>query len=595
MAEYDERQLALLGPALDQSEESTKLQTSDSEQQEFFTALQSLPPSALPLDCDLSETPNPSDQLADVSMDQLAVRWDPRIRVVFKCPRGLTIQIDQAEQQALTISSRPQGSSEHTPFVDLIGCIQGRSDAMFSLKAGIIHCNFFYMPNCDNVIMYNWGDLLEVQCGSESEFSAKLPSTECCTLTLGTWKVGTPKQALEFQLWPRQYSITIEEERLLRKRKPNTRVLPAAKRSHMPGPDRLPLMHLETPLSLSLEGEIARIAYTLADDEDWLAYRPSEGQTLSMRHQDADDPGYCLAYEHTRWERQSRISHTFKAIMIDDRTSAKPVVVKSFKQPHKMYAQEEGKRRLAITSAARMWYTEFKQHRQLDHPQIARLLGYDARIHTLFIEFHSFPDLSSLHWRSNAGLFKGSHTDAHRILTDISSALIYLEDKGILHNDIKPGNILYGENFAGTRSGAILIDFGMAQEETGSLVMGGTPWYVPREFAEARRGYPADIWSLGISMLYLRKHIQLPEKLPQYQGWNLAECRGGHIPEQMLRWLKAIGNLQSNLQASCWNSKREGYELDLIICKMLKENAGDRITRSELVQQTREWRDRGSR
>lgn len=166
-----------------------------------------------------------------------------------------------------------------------------------------------------------------------------------------------------------------------------------------------------------------------------------------------------------------------------------------------------------------------------------------------------------------------------------------MEDKGVLHNDIKPANILYGRDLALARRSAKLIDFGLAQEEAGSMVLGGTCWYVPGELAEGRRGYPADIWSLGVSMLYLRKYIKLPEKPPQDQWWDLGECRGGRVPKQMSRWLEMIRDLRSDIQASCLQNNREGSELDLIICKMLEKDASDRITRSELAQQTRKWRE----
>lgn len=351
-----------------QSEESTQLVTSDSEQQEFFTAPEpfTLVSSSL-LDRDPGDSPNASTQHADVPLEQLVVRWDSRIRVVFKRPRGLSFQIDQAEQQSLTIWPRTSGSSEKQPYVDFIGCIQGRSDPMFSLKVGSIQCNFFYVPNCDDVIMYNRGGFLEVQCTSKSEFSAQLPANECCTLKLGTWKVWTPQHALEFQLWPRQYSIAVEEERVLGKRRTGESMLPATKRRHMLGSDRSLFMDAMIPLSSSLEGETAHIAYRLADDQAWFAFRPRNGQTLRMRDGHADEPGYCLAYKYARWERQSRTSYVFHANLNDNMTSTKGVVVKTFTQPHKMYAQEEEKRRLVITNAARMWYAEFKQHRQLDH------------------------------------------------------------------------------------------------------------------------------------------------------------------------------------------------------------------------------------
>lgn len=94
--------------------------------------------------------------------------------------------------------------------------------------------------------------------------------------------------------------------------------------------------------------------------------------------------------------------------------------------------------------------------------------------------------------------------EATKILTDILRGLSYAHEQGILHRDLKPGNILLSK--FGT---AKITDFGMAREEKDGVFflsphlnrpgMSGTPEYMS---PEAARGEDADrqsdIFSAGI-------------------------------------------------------------------------------------------------
>ncbi|WP_051108830.1 serine/threonine-protein kinase [Actinomadura flavalba] len=93
----------------------------------------------------------------------------------------------------------------------------------------------------------------------------------------------------------------------------------------------------------------------------------------------------------------------------------------------------------------------------------------------------------------------------HRRVAEIGlqmlAALRAAHEKGILHRDVKPSNVLI------TASGrVVLTDFGIAQMEgdatltqTG-LVM-GSPAYIPPERARGERAVPAsDLWALGATM-----------------------------------------------------------------------------------------------
>jgi serine/threonine protein kinase, bacterial len=100
-------------------------------------------------------------------------------------------------------------------------------------------------------------------------------------------------------------------------------------------------------------------------------------------------------------------------------------------------------------------------------------------------------------------------TGVRGILLSLLSILDYVHSKGIIHRDIKPDNII----LRSSDQKPVLIDFGAVKETirsvvnssgypTRSLVI-GTPGYMPSEQAVGRPVYATDIYSLGLTAIYL--------------------------------------------------------------------------------------------
>ncbi|WP_328726400.1 serine/threonine-protein kinase [Streptomyces sp. NBC_00259] len=91
---------------------------------------------------------------------------------------------------------------------------------------------------------------------------------------------------------------------------------------------------------------------------------------------------------------------------------------------------------------------------------------------------------------------------AARIGAEVLSALRAAHGEGVLHRDVKPANVLLGDD-----GSVVLTDFGIAMVEgdssltmTGEVV--GSPEYLPPERALGRTPGPeSDLWSLGV-LLY---------------------------------------------------------------------------------------------
>ncbi|TET31472.1 MAG: tetratricopeptide repeat protein [Planctomycetota bacterium] len=135
---------------------------------------------------------------------------------------------------------------------------------------------------------------------------------------------------------------------------------------------------------------------------------------------------------------------------------------------------------------------EFTILTSLRHPNIARVFdfGFDEKAGSWFYtsEF--------LEGRTITETCKGlSYADQSRLFAQVLRALAHIHSQGIVHYDVKPGNIIVVAD-----QKAKLIDFGLATTETPvSSAMRGTIGYAAPEVVRGELGDPrSDLYSLGV-------------------------------------------------------------------------------------------------
>ena len=189
---------------------------------------------------------------------------------------------------------------------------------------------------------------------------------------------------------------------------------------------------------------------------------------------------------------------------------------------------------------------------RLDHPNIVRVLdfGSDGQTHFMILDYIDGVTLRDHLIRVQAdGLTLRTETVAS-ITQQVGSALTYAHERGYVHRDVKPGNIMLAKN-----GRVFLTDFGVVKDVgalqgtvTGAVI--GTPEYMAPEQANgAGVGPPADLYALAIvayemlvgrvpfqsttPVAVLTKHLHEPPPLPS----TIAPWYGPELDAVFLRAL----------------------------------------------------------
>ncbi|MBP5505939.1 MAG: serine/threonine protein kinase [Bacteroidales bacterium] len=192
------------------------------------------------------------------------------------------------------------------------------------------------------------------------------------------------------------------------------------------------------------------------------------------------------------------VSETLREIGPELDFGGQYTILSTFKEGRLYIASKAGKRLLLKTSdgsakGLEQLKREYELSIGLSHPGLAYVFTYEEETPVGPCIVQEFVDGETLtDWVAH----NPSKKERRRICAELLSVMAYLHRKGVIHNDLKPDNILIGRS-----SGSVkLIDFGFADDDTHvAKALGGTRQYAaPELIKDGRADARSDVYSIGI-------------------------------------------------------------------------------------------------
>jgi serine/threonine protein kinase len=246
-----------------------------------------------------------------------------------------------------------------------------------------------------------------------------------------------------------------------------------------------------------------------------------------------------------------------------------------FKCKHEVLGRESAIKVLPLDKttdyAISNFHREIKLQAKMDHPNLVRAFdaGKDGKIHFLVTEYVPGRDLRRL-IRSQGAL---ETAEAAGVIMQVARALHYAHREGLIHRDIKPGNILVTEDGTAKLSDLGLSGFAdpeMDDPRAGKIV--GTADYLAPELIRVPRETTcvSDIYSLGCTLYYA-----VTGKVP-FPGGSAKDKVHRHLKEHPL-----------HPRQFCEEISEEFVEL---IADMMEKDPAKRIqTADEVVNRLEPW------
>jgi WD40 repeat protein/tRNA A-37 threonylcarbamoyl transferase component Bud32 len=174
----------------------------------------------------------------------------------------------------------------------------------------------------------------------------------------------------------------------------------------------------------------------------------------------------------------------------------------------------------ALRKAVELFKEEAKRLQQLgEHNQIPTLLAYFEQDNYLYLVQQFIDGQNLLKELQQQGTF--SESKIRQFLLDLLPVLKFIHDRGVIHRDIKPQNIIRRQN----DGQLVLIDFGASKQLSATVMMKtgtaiGSHGYTPIEQMQDGKAYPAsDLFGLGATCFHLLTGIR-PSQLWMEQGFS---------------------------------------------------------------------------
>jgi serine/threonine-protein kinase len=174
-----------------------------------------------------------------------------------------------------------------------------------------------------------------------------------------------------------------------------------------------------------------------------------------------------------------------------DRIVQQAVALKIVREDAKMPGDEEAMRQEAVLA------------RSVGHPNVCRVHDLSAsEFGPIIVMEYIRGETLHVHIRKSRAQGGFKHDEFRKIASEISAGLAAIHREGLVHGDLKPGNVMV------TEEKAVILDFGFAQERarlsarrTGAPPDGGTPNYMsPERLNSGGAGPEDDVYALGLTL-----------------------------------------------------------------------------------------------
>lgn len=188
-------------------------------------------------------------------------------------------------------------------------------------------------------------------------------------------------------------------------------------------------------------------------------------------------------------------------------------------------------------TALKRFMLEYNLLSDIDHPHVVRIYERAFAADFAYIAMEYFP-AGDLTKRIKEGI---RPAEALEYLRQMASGLGAVHERGIVHRDIKPGNILFKDDGSLT-----ITDFGVAkrgeediQDITVNNMVVGTPYYIsPEQGSGMKVDNRSDLYSLGVIFFQM-----LTGKRP-YSGQSVSELLRAHVVEPIPQLPEYLGKYQ---------------------------------------------------
>ncbi|KAG0231220.1 hypothetical protein BGW42_000375 [Actinomortierella wolfii] len=188
---------------------------------------------------------------------------------------------------------------------------------------------------------------------------------------------------------------------------------------------------------------------------------------------------------------------------------------------------------------------EIKIHREFAHANVIKMLGLESYDQTM-VMIMEYCENGSLKAALQGRLILDWHAKT-RIAREAASGLAYLHSKGVLHRDLRSGNVLLDANVS-----VRLTDFGIPRIKTttaakahGQRGEGTLRWMAPELLSiKPKYSNKSDVYALAMVMWEMASEKVLPYKEEENNGFITEFVKGGGrekvpegTPEDYTKWI----------------------------------------------------------